>query len=96
MENYKVGDLKLRPRLRVNQEDQSGIVYYSVRFGQTGSYGPKRVDADQWQSVTGIVKNMIYGGSLRKYHDVSTAPSLSCASTSHQATGQPGDEARLE
>ncbi|RUW81144.1 MAG: ABC transporter ATP-binding protein [Mesorhizobium sp.] len=29
---------------------------------------PKRANADQWQSVSGIVDEMIYCGPLRKYH----------------------------
>ncbi|MBM7487892.1 putative spermidine/putrescine transport system ATP-binding protein [Bradyrhizobium sp. USDA 3686] len=59
---------------------------------------PKRIDADQCQSVTGIVDNMIYAGPLRKYHV--RVGSTVLVVREHVASGrrtlQPGDEARLE
>ncbi|MDA9513093.1 ABC transporter ATP-binding protein [Bradyrhizobium sp. CCBAU 11430] len=59
---------------------------------------PKRVDVDQYQSVTGTVDNMIYAGPLRKYH-VRVGSTLLVV-REHVASGrralQPGDEARVE
>ncbi|MCA1386370.1 MULTISPECIES: ABC transporter ATP-binding protein [unclassified Bradyrhizobium] len=59
---------------------------------------PKRVDADQCQSVKGTVDNMIYAGPLRKYH-VRVASTVLVV-REHVASGrralQPGEEARLE
>ncbi|WP_050425983.1 ABC transporter ATP-binding protein [Bradyrhizobium tropiciagri] len=59
---------------------------------------PKRIDAEQYQSVTRIVDNMIYAGPLRKYH-VRIGSTVLVVSE-HVASGrralQPADGARLE
>lgn len=59
---------------------------------------PKRSDADQCQSVTGTVDNMIYAGSLRKYHV--RVGSTVLVVREHVISGrqalQPGDRALLE
>lgn len=59
---------------------------------------PKRADADQRQSVTGTVDDMIYAGPLRKYH-VRVGSSLLIV-REHVASGQQifrlGDDVRLD
>lgn len=59
---------------------------------------PNRADAEQRQSVTGIVHNMIYAGPLRKYH-VRVGSSMLVV-REHVASAQqifrPGDEVRLD
>lgn len=59
---------------------------------------PERPDADQRQSVTGTVADMIYAGPLRKYH-LRVGSSLIVV-REHVASGQqifqPGEEVRLE
>ncbi|MER9178602.1 ABC transporter ATP-binding protein [Mesorhizobium sp. M0955] len=58
---------------------------------------PKRANAEQCQSVTGILDDMIYCGPLRKYH-VRVGSSVLIV-REHVASGQqtfrPGDEVRL-
>lgn len=59
---------------------------------------PKRTDAEQRQSVTGTVEDMIFAGPLRKYHV--RVGSTVLIGREHVAAGQqtfrPGDEVRLE
>ncbi|WP_201842467.1 ABC transporter ATP-binding protein [Microvirga zambiensis] len=59
---------------------------------------PKRADGNQRQSVTGTVEDMIYAGSLRKYH-VRVGSSMLIVRehvASEQRTFRRGDEVRLE
>ncbi|TIP26300.1 MAG: ABC transporter ATP-binding protein [Mesorhizobium sp.] len=59
---------------------------------------PMRADADQRQSITGTVADMIYAGPLRKYHV--RAENSVLIVREHVAAGQqifrPGDEVRLD
>lgn len=59
---------------------------------------PKREDPAQYQSVTGIVDNMIYAGPLRKYHV--RVGSTILVVREHVKSGQqalkPGSEVRIE
>ncbi|MFG3594575.1 ABC transporter ATP-binding protein [Bradyrhizobium sp. RDI18] len=59
---------------------------------------PQRADADQRQSLTGTVGDMIYAGPLRKYH-VRVGSSMLIV-REHVASGEqifrPGDEVRLD
>ncbi|RUY02870.1 TOBE domain-containing protein, partial [Mesorhizobium sp. M2A.F.Ca.ET.040.01.1.1] len=58
----------------------------------------KATDADQRQTLTGIVDDMIYVGPLRKYHV--RAGNVKIIVREHVASGQqvfhPGDEVRLD
>ncbi|WP_453965592.1 ABC transporter ATP-binding protein [Bradyrhizobium elkanii] len=68
------------------------------RICVTGPAAPKRVDADQRQSVQGAVSDMIYAGPQRKYH-VRVGSSVLIV-REHVASGQqifrPGDDVRLD
>lgn len=68
------------------------------RICVTAPVAPKCDDADQRQSVTGTVDDMIYAGPLRKYH-VRVGSSLLIVRehvASGQQTFQPGDSVRLD
>lgn len=87
----------------INVESQTGqppgtvamIRPERVCIAATGA--PKRLDADQRQSVTGKVQDMIYAGPLRKYH-VRVGGSIVVV-REHVASGQqifkPGEEVCL-